>query len=140
MTARPITTPITNNRAKIVLKHTSGTARTSKEDLAKLLFRTLQITLTALVSTSFGFICESDDTRDIDRIMNNKDKLKKLNLLIQTPASINAKRTVLVRQLDPAYGNMTHEDLLSHQRTHKEQIHKGQNLARNPVTPQNPYH
>ena len=109
MNARPHTTPLAAKN-RVFLKYSSPNNRPTKATLAALLYRTLQITLTALVQTASGFVCETDYTQDIDRIYAATEKLKALNLYISAPNAITAKRTVLVRQLDPEIGSMSADE------------------------------
>ena len=123
MNARPHTTP-KQAGSKILLKHTGG-RRAEKQQLAKLLFNTLQIALTALIQTASGFTCVTDDNGDIDKILGASEKLKALNLEIVTPTRLLANRTVLVRQLDPDYGSKSPEQLLKDITTHKKNHNLG---------------
>ena len=76
--SRPATAPI-KSRYRVALKHVdrvgtdlanAGTNvnKASRQDLAKLLFGVLNLTITALITTASGFICETDDLKIVEKL------------------------------------------------------------------------
>ena len=122
-TSRPATAPI-KSRYRVALKHVdrvgtvanSGTNvnKASRQDLAKLLFGVLNLTITALITTASGFICETDDTKIVDKLLDSGTDLAKLGLKCFIPHQLLALRTLLVRHIDEEIGKLSADNIVRH--------------------------
>ena len=125
---RPHTTP-TKPHHRITLLHTDENNKTPKPTLSLLLFKTLQLTLTSLISLPHGYICESDNSKDIDKLLNSVEALRELRLRPRAPPHLLSARTLLIRHIDPEVGSLTSDQIKQHIAEHPQNISRQLKLS-----------